>query len=111
MFEELIKEINRRIKNLESMMIGFDVEEEAIMVEVKQQTYESVLELVKSYIPQPQDKPDKEGAWLFTEGIWQDKVEFSLHYICKDVYGDLMIPSMPKGFWFVALLPEVEHET
>lgn len=41
--KELIDELKRRVKNLESMKFGFDMEEEAIMVEAKIQTYESVL--------------------------------------------------------------------
>ncbi len=55
------------------------------------------------------DKPDEGDCWWwFTEGIWQDRIIFTPFFISVDVYGKIMIPSVPKGFWYKAILPCVK---
>lgn len=67
--DEIIAEIKRCIKNLESMTMGFDVEE-AFAIEIKLQTYESILELLEDNKPVEKGKPDELGYW-YAYGVFQ----------------------------------------
>ncbi|MDD5353227.1 MAG: hypothetical protein PHS93_08725 [Candidatus Omnitrophica bacterium] len=64
------------------------------------------IEIIKQAIPHPQDKPDCEGWWWFTEGIIQDEIEWIPYYINSDIDGNIL-KSNREGYWIKAILPEV----
>jgi hypothetical protein len=49
MFKELVSEISRRLKHLDSMTIGFDTEAEYVSIMTRIETYESILDWIKEY--------------------------------------------------------------
>ena len=99
--KEIIDEIKNRIKKLEAMTKGFDVEEEAIAVEIKLQTYGSVLELLEENKPIEKEKPDELGYW-YAYGVFQRGYTITEVFIPDGISGQGLAVKMLDwcGGWY-----------
>lgn len=92
------------IKNIKDKYLDIDIHCWTCFEEGMDTVIGDTIKLIKEAIPQSQLKPKDEGWYWFEAILVQTAWDLSVHYLSKDVYGNLIIPRL-NGKWYKAILP------